>query len=76
MAQSKDLRLSFSRSVNLIEGENETGKSTLCAFIKFMFYGLSGKTKNGAMSERKRFIPFDGNCAYGTMTVHQDGAII
>ena len=37
----KDKRISFSDSVNVIEGENESGKSTLTAFITFMLYGGS-----------------------------------
>lgn len=34
-----DKKLTFSDSINIIEGENESGKSTLMAFILFMLYG-------------------------------------
>ena len=30
--------LVFSEGINLIEGENESGKSTVFAFLRFMFY--------------------------------------
>lgn len=64
-----DKKFDFSHQINLIEGDNESGKSTICAFIKFMFYGLSAKGAGG-LSERKQFMPFEENCAYGTMTLH------
>ena len=72
-AGKKDMRLAFTDRVNIIEGANESGKSTVAAFIKFIFYGLSGKGKGGEMSQRKRFLPFDSNCAYGSMTVSASG---
>ena len=45
-------RISFSDGVNIIEGGNESGKSTICAFIQFIFYGLPSKT-----AEKLRFLP-------------------
>ena len=38
--------LQFGDNINLIYGENESGKSTLLKFISSMFYGVS-KNKNG-----------------------------
>ncbi len=35
----RDKRIELSDGINLIQGENESGKSTICAFIKFIFYG-------------------------------------
>ena len=53
-------KIQLSRDFNLITGANETGKSSVCAFIKFIFYGFidakerelhsSLKTKNSAGS--------------------------
>ena len=31
-------KISFTEGVNIIEGANESGKSTICAFIQFIFY--------------------------------------
>ena len=54
-----DFHLDFSKGVNIVEGKNESGKSTICSFIKFMFYGLSSKTE-----EREKAISWkSGNCA-------------
>lgn len=42
--ENKEIK--FDNKINVIYGENETGKSTLLKFIAAMFYGLS-KNKNG-----------------------------
>ena len=34
----RDMSMEFSDSVNVIEGQNEAGKSTLAAFIKYKRY--------------------------------------
>ena len=68
-AGMKDREFVFSRSLNVIEGANESGKSTLCMFIKFMFYGLSGRTCDGEMSERQKYVPWDTGRAAGNMVI-------
>ena len=40
-----DFSLDFEQGVNVIEGGNETGKTTIGAFIRFMFYGISGEER-------------------------------
>ena len=35
-----DMTLEFSEKVNVIEGRNEAGKTTIAAFIKYMLYGF------------------------------------
>ena len=37
----KGLSVPLDPSLNLITGENETGKSTVCAFIKYILYGFT-----------------------------------
>ena len=56
----KDLQLTFSPGMNMVYGGNETGKSTLQAFIKAMLFGLkSGRTsKDGALPPLKRYKPW------------------
>lgn len=39
----REREFSFSDGINLVEGENEAGKTSLAMFIKFAFYGLSGR---------------------------------
>lgn len=46
--------------INVIYGENESGKSTLLKFIIGMFYGLS-RNKNGKfMPDFERYTPWGG----------------
>ena len=40
-----DTDISLTDGLNIIEGKNESGKSTLGAFIKFIFYGLDSKER-------------------------------
>ncbi|MBQ2686703.1 MAG: AAA family ATPase [Clostridia bacterium] len=62
----------FDKGVNVLEGKNESGKSTLAAFIKFMFYGVSGKSVGG-ISEKSRWTSWKYGVLAGSMTVNKDG---
>ena len=42
----KEREIEFERNINIIQGENESGKSTLLNFIVNSFYGIS-KNKKG-----------------------------
>lgn len=64
-----DLTLEFSDSINVIEGQNESGKSTIAAFIKYMLYGFDGSDSEEAVSERKKRINWDTGYAQGSMYV-------
>ena len=39
-----DLTLDFSSGMNVIVGQNESGKSTIAAFIKYMLYGFGNES--------------------------------
>lgn len=54
----------FTNGLNVIYGANESGKSTVIAFIKYIFYGISGR-KN----EFKRYVPLSGEPMCGSITV-------
>lgn len=58
----------LSDGLNIVYGENESGKSTLAAFIKFMLYGLSGRASDKGISERRRYVSLKSGTASGTMT--------
>lgn len=57
----------FSDGLNVLFGANESGKSTVIAFIKYIFYGISGR-KN----EFKRYAPLSGEPMCGSITVCGD----
>ena len=67
-----DMTFEFSDGVNIIEGENESGKSTIAAFIRYMLYGFTDDGKEG-LEERKKRINWDTGMAHGSMYVRVDG---
>ena len=67
-----DKTLEFSDRVNVIEGENESGKSTIAAFIRYMLYGFTDGDGNG-LDERKKRINWETGTAAGSMYVRVGG---
>ncbi len=61
-----DMTLEFSEKVNVIEGQNESGKSTIAAFIKYMLYGFDDSKNDG---EREKRISWETGTAQGSMYV-------
>ena len=64
-----DVTMDFSSSVNVIEGRNECGKSTLAAFIKYMLYGFDNSDTKDALAERVKRLNWETKCAGGSMNV-------
>lgn len=62
----------FCEGVNIIEGANESGKSTLAAFIKFVFYGLSSKAKDSGLSDREKYMSWSKGSAGGSLILRTD----
>ena len=64
-----DLVLEFTDKVNIIEGQNEAGKSTIAAFIRYMLFGFGPEGDPDTLSERKKRISWTTGVAEGAMTV-------
>ena len=64
-----DMTLDFSDEINVIVGRNESGKSTIAAFIKYMLYGFDNETPAGNADERTRYVNWENGTAQGTMHV-------
>ena len=64
-----DMTLEFSSAINVIEGQNEAGKSTLAAFIKYMLYGFDSGDNKEILSERSKRLNWVTGRAEGSMTV-------
>ncbi len=64
----------FSNGLNLIYGENESGKSTLCEFILAMFYGLPNKSKQSGddMASRIKYRPWNSDAFGGRLYFTDD----
>lgn len=64
----RDRHIDLERGLNVISGANESGKSSAAMFIKFIFYGLSGKNTRALPSERKRYVNRETGQAAGYIT--------
>ena len=60
----KDFSLEFASGINIIRGDNESGKSSVAEFIKFMLYGASARGSSGEVSERAKYLSF-GETSFG-----------
>ncbi len=69
----QDKCIELSNGVNIIEGANESGKSTIAAFIRFVFYGLSNKSIDKGISERDRYINWNTGSAGGFIELSDAG---
>lgn len=71
--QNKELILR--EGLNIVEGPNEAGKSTWCAFIKAMLYGVdtSERDRTGFLSDKTRYRPWSGAPMEGAMDVFVEG---
>ena len=62
----KNFSIAPTDGVNIIFGENESGKSTVMAFVKSMFYGLGNGDK------RRQYEPWDGGQPGGSIEFQTD----
>ena len=67
----KNTQITLDDGINIIGGDNESGKSTVMLFIRFMFYGLPKKSQKNNMRERS--LSFDTHRAAGSMLISKDG---
>ncbi len=65
--------INFSNGINLIQGTNESGKSTLAYFIKAMFYGVNKNKAGNNFSEIERFKPWNKADFSGKLEYILDG---
>lgn len=69
----RDREFSLSHGINLFEGDNESGKSTLLGFIRFMLYGMPRRTAGEGISERDRGLSWENGVAEGSMELSSQG---
>ena len=63
--------IEFSDGLNIIFGNNESGKSTVISFIYAMFYGF-GDNRGKTLSLREKYTPWSGGVCEGKITVLTD----
>lgn len=70
-----DYRLDLHAGINIISGGNETGKSTLHAFIRAMLYGIT-RNRSRSLDEYQLREPWENPSAFaGSMKLLYDGKI-
>ena len=67
--------LALEPGMNIIEAPNEWGKSTWCAFIMAMLYGIDtgARSKTGFLADKEHYAPWSGEPMSGRMDILWDG---
>ena len=67
--------LTLQPGLNIIDAPNEWGKSTWCAFLVTMLYGLEtrAKTTKAALADKERFAPWSGSPMSGRIDLNWNG---
>ncbi|MBQ9794069.1 MAG: AAA family ATPase [Clostridia bacterium] len=66
----KNTVLTPGKGMNVLTAPNESGKSTLAAFLKFVFYGFTdGRKKELAENDKKLYTPWDSPLTEGSVTL-------
>ena len=63
--------LELGEGLNVIYAPNESGKSTWCAFIRAMLYGVDTgqRARQGQQPDKKKYLPWSGAPMSGSMDV-------
>lgn len=67
--------LELSPGLNILEAPNEYGKSTWCAFLRAMLYGVDSaqRSRGGRKPDKVLYAPWNGSPMSGTMELSHDG---
>jgi len=67
--------LTLEPGLNIITAPNEWGKSTWCAFLTAMLYGLDTRAKSTktALADKERFLPWSGSPMAGRIDLNWNG---
>ena len=68
----KNKEINLENNLNIIYGENESGKSTLLKFILNIFYGASKNKKGKDISDFEKYKPWDSEEFSGKLTYELD----
>ena len=67
--------LELHEGLNIIQAPNETGKSTWCAFLSAMLYGINSRERDkaGSLAEKNRYAPWSGTAMLGRIDCTVEG---
>lgn len=69
----KNKEIELKDGLNIIYGENESGKSTLQSFIKVMLYGVCNKRGKKTLSDRAKYTPLGEGSFSGELLIEENG---
>ncbi|MDY4962070.1 MAG: AAA family ATPase [Oscillospiraceae bacterium] len=71
-------QLRLDTGLNIIYAPNESGKSTWCAFLRAMLYGIdtSQRTRAGFVPDKQKYAPWSGKPMAGELELEQGGKCI
>lgn len=71
----EDQVLELQPGLNIIEAPNEWGKSTWCAFLVAMLYGIETRTRTTqtALAEKEKYAPWSGSHMEGRIDLNWNG---
>ena len=70
----RNQEMEFSPGINVLYGENESGKTTLHTFIRSMFYGMTRQRGRGARTDTyATYEPWEEPAAYGGILWFENG---
>lgn len=69
-----DKTMEFSRGINVLYGENESGKTTMHTFLKSMLYGIQRHRGRAAKTDAySKYEPWDNPAVYGGILWFENG---
>ncbi len=71
----ENAEMELHQGLNVISAPNESGKSTWCAFIRAMLYGIDSaqREKGGVKPDKVKYAPWSGAAMSGEMEIEHEG---
>lgn len=69
----KDRTIELSPGLNVVYGSNESGKTTIISFIRYMLFGFHGRRSETNLIPEEKYFPWDNTAIKGSMDFVYDG---
>lgn len=69
----KNKQIDFEPGINVVVGANESGKSSVARFIRFMLYGFTSRAQEISKNDKKKYMPWDDNACKGSAVLDSEG---
>ena len=69
----KNRSIEFTDGINVVYGNNESGKTTAMSFIRYMLFGFRGRRSETNLIAEEKYSPWDNTAISGSMDFEYDG---